>query len=239
MRESGFFIVIEGIDGAGKDTQVSLLASSLNARILNGNIVTTREPGGTKLGRDLMEMMILQDDISPQVELCLMTADRLIHVEQFIKPALESCQVVISNRYYHSTVAYQIYGNGLHNNGEFGCGGIYPDLTFILDLSYPTMIERLKKRGLALSKFETRGREYYESVIAGYRSFYNSDRSFYNSDAVRDDNLSENLFPVDATRPEGEISQIITDICVGKIAEQLLQYPGSLRPVLRATEEGS
>lgn len=233
MRESGFFIVIEGVDGAGKDTQVGMLRESLvqiqySKPIFFNDVVSTCEPGGTSFGKKLRELILQCGDLDPGAELSAMVTDRINHVAQIIKPALEKKKIVVSNRYYHSTVAYQLYGNGFLPNAsidsvqasDLGCCGVYPDIAFILDLDYRGMVDRVMNRGLTLSKFEKRGQGYYEKVIAGYRSFLGTH-------GTTDTFCSSNIF-IDAKQTPDKINRIITDICAGKITEQLLTFPNSL-----------
>src|SRR5512141_391334 len=108
---AGVFITFEGIDGCGKSTQLRLLASEL--RVRGVNVVTTREPGGTTLGKRLRAALLdAQEEVDPLTELLVFAADRAQHVRRKVRPALESGAVVISDRYADATVAYQGAGRG-------------------------------------------------------------------------------------------------------------------------------
>ncbi len=108
MDKRGKYIVVEGGDGAGKDTQVALLREAFP----EGSFVYTREPGGTPLGKELREMLLhgSKGTVSLPTEFFLFLADRAQHVEEIIKPALAAGRHVISNRSWISFLAYQIYG---------------------------------------------------------------------------------------------------------------------------------
>ena len=111
----GKFITFEGIDGSGKSTQLRMLADVLRARGLD--IVTTREPGGTTLGRHLREAFLeTGETVAPMAELLAFAADRAQHVEFLIKPSIAGGKIVISDRYADATFAYQ--GAGRENSVE-------------------------------------------------------------------------------------------------------------------------
>jgi len=108
---AGAFITFEGIDGCGKSTQLRLLASELRVRGLE--IVTTREPGGTTLGKRLRAALLdVDEQVDPLAELLVFAADRAHHVRTLLLPALETNQIVFSDRYADATAAYQGAGRG-------------------------------------------------------------------------------------------------------------------------------
>src|SRR3979411_474002 len=108
---AGAFITFEGIDGCVKSTQLRLLASELRVRGLG--VVTTREPGGTTLGRRLRAALLdIEEQVDPLAELLVFAADRAHHVRTLLAPALETNQVVFSDRYADATIAYQGAGRG-------------------------------------------------------------------------------------------------------------------------------
>src|SRR5574338_51379 len=127
----GVFIAFEGGDGAGKSTQVALLAEALRAR---GRVVTvTRQPGGTALGAAIRDLVLHGDHVSPRAEALLFAADKAHHVDQLVKPALARGEVVITDRYTDSSVAYQGAGRELgadevHDLQMWAVGGLVPDL---------------------------------------------------------------------------------------------------------------
>lgn len=146
----GVFITFEGIDGCGKSTQVRLLASELRMRGLE--VVSTREPGGTTLGKLIRNLLLdPQMEVDPLAELLLFAADRAQHVRTLLRPAIESGSVVLSDRYADATAAYQ--GAGRNFTPEMiaeviriATGGLKPDLTLIFDLAAAEGLSRTHKR---------------------------------------------------------------------------------------------
>jgi len=147
---AGAFITFEGIDGCGKSTQLRLLASELRVRGLE--IVTTREPGGTTLGRRLRAALLdVEEQVDPLAELLVFAADRAHHVRTLLTPALETNQVVLSDRYADATVAYQGAGRGfepklIQDIVQLATGGLVPDLTLLFDLSVAESAVRTRRR---------------------------------------------------------------------------------------------
>ena len=142
----GIFITLEGGDGSGKSTQVAALADRL--RRLRVPVTTVREPGGTQLGALLRQVLKFADaPRTPDAELLLFNASRSQLVSEVIRPALERGDVVVSDRFADSTVAYQGYGRGVALgkveavNGV-GAGGLKPDLTVLLDLPPEDRLKR-------------------------------------------------------------------------------------------------
>jgi dTMP kinase len=133
---SGLFLTFEGADGAGKTTQISLIADALHAA---GHAVTrTREPGGDSVGERVRELL-LQEDVGVEAELLLFAAARARNVQTVVRPALTAGRIVLCDRYTDSTIAYQGYGRGLPLDliariNDFASGGLRPDRTFLLDL---------------------------------------------------------------------------------------------------------
>ena len=134
------FLVVEGLDGAGKTTQIERLASFLTAA--GAPPVVTREPGGTPVGERIREILLdpRHRDLSPRAEALLYAADRAQHVEDVIRPALAAGRVVVSDRYIDSSLAYQGLARGLgveevlHVN-LWATGGLLPDLVVLLDVT--------------------------------------------------------------------------------------------------------
>ena len=147
----GKLITFEGIDGSGKSTQIRMLRGELRLRHLD--VLMTREPGGTPLGRHLREAFLeTEEEVDPLAELLLFAADRAQHVNFLIKPSLEQGKIVLSDRYADATFAYQGAGRGFSEQMvnqviELATGGLKPDLTLFLDLREqilkPKMIERI------------------------------------------------------------------------------------------------
>lgn len=146
----GAFITFEGIDGCGKSTQLRLLASELRMRGLE--VVSTREPGGTPLGKRIRNLLLdPQIEVDPLSELLLFAADRAQHVRTLLAPAIESGSVVVSDRYADATVAYQGAGRSFTTEMieqviRLATGGLKPDLTLIFDLPVAECLARTSRR---------------------------------------------------------------------------------------------
>lgn len=134
---TGLFVSFEGVDGAGKTTQVKRLRTYLTER--GRTVVVTREPGGTELGVQLRQILLHGGDIAPRTEALLFAADRAQHVAQVIMPALERDAVVITDRYLDSSLAYQAGGRELtagdvRDLSMWATGGLLPRRTYLLDI---------------------------------------------------------------------------------------------------------
>ncbi|MBM4267792.1 MAG: dTMP kinase [Deltaproteobacteria bacterium] len=173
------FITIEGVEGAGKTTQAARLADAL--RRDGHDVVLTREPGGTELGRSLRQLLL--DEASPaptpQTELLLYLADRAEHVERLIRPALERGAVVIADRFSDSMIAYQGHGRGVpietvRSLDAFARAGIAPSLTFLLDLSPEEGLERVRASRTA-DRLESEDLDFHRRVRAGFRAIAKKD----------------------------------------------------------------
>ena len=160
----GVFISFEGGEGSGKSTQAKLLKEYLETQ---GHTVTlTREPGGTKLGKELRDILLhTHDEVSPRAEALLYAADRAHHVETLIRPALERGEIVITDRYLDSSIAYQGAGRVL-SPGEVGrisrwaTESLIPTLTIIIDLPSEIGLGRLKSR----DRLERESLDFHERV---------------------------------------------------------------------------
>ncbi len=147
---AGTFITFEGIDGSGKSTQLRMLANFLKQR--GCNILLTREPGGTPVGIRLRAALLdAQEEVDPLTELLVFAADRAQHVRRVLRPALESGQIVFSDRYADATAAYQGSGRGFKPELiaeiiELATEGLKPDLTLLFDLPVDDSITRTRRR---------------------------------------------------------------------------------------------
>jgi dTMP kinase len=145
----GVFIAFEGGDGAGKSTQAGLLSAWLEE--LGHAVVVTREPGGTAFGRTIRELVLHGDHVAPRAEALLFAADRAHHVETLILPALGRGEVVITDRYMDSSIAYQGAGRDLgvdevRELNVWATGGLVPTLTVLIDL--PADVGRARRGGV-------------------------------------------------------------------------------------------
>lgn len=175
---TGRLIVLEGSEGAGKTTQLKLLAERLGA---HGNrVLTLREPGGTALG-DAIRALLLDpaQHITPRAEALLFMASRAQLVHDEIDPALASGVVVLMDRFFLSTYAYQIDGRQLpeaeiRRSNALATGGLIPDLTIVLSITAAEGMVRAAARG-EQDRIEQLGDEFHTRVEQGFSRFANSD----------------------------------------------------------------
>jgi dTMP kinase len=145
----GLFLAFEGGDGAGKSTQLGLLRDWLEG--LGRTVVVTREPGGTPFGQHVRDLVLHGDHVAPRAEALLFAADRAHHVETLVRPALERGDVVLTDRYLDSSVAYQGAGRDLGADevralSMWATRGLLPDLTVVLDV--PPETGRSRRSGV-------------------------------------------------------------------------------------------
>ena len=162
----GRYIAFEGLEGCGKSTHVKRLAETLGA-------VATREPGGTRIGSMLREILADPEntDIDPRTELLLMTADRAQLMSQVIEPALAAGQHVVSDRSVYSTLAYQGYGRGLGVDeikriNEWALQQTLPDIVIWIRIPRDEAERRLAKRNL--DRFEREGADFFARIADGF-----------------------------------------------------------------------
>lgn len=166
----GFFIVVEGGDGAGKSTQVEAVAEWIRSK--GHEVVVTREPGATPIGQRLRSILldVASDRLSHRAEALLYAADRAEHVDSVLRPALERGAVVVSDRYLDSSVAYQGAGRDLSpaevaRISRWATGGLVPHLTVLLDVSPETARERFTE---APDRLESESSEFHQRVRAAF-----------------------------------------------------------------------
>ena len=172
MKEKGFFISFEGIDGSGKSTQIQHLAKYLET--LGFDVIITREPGGSTGGEEIRNLL-LQGEVdrwSAETEILLFTAARRDHLERIIAPALEDGKIVICDRFTDSTRMYQgMRGPSLRNLVELLNEKIIkwdPDLTIIIDINPETSLKRAKSRKTVEERFEDFGVELQMKMRQGF-----------------------------------------------------------------------
>ena len=176
MRK-GIFISFEGIDGSGKTTQRERLRQNL---VNDGHsVVIAQEPGGTRLGHRIREILLdtANQDLRPISELLLYFASRAQNIDEVIIPALGACKIVIVDRFTDATLAYQGYGRNLgvetvRTIERITCGGVQPDLTLLLDIDPEIGIRRALTRNETEiqdeSRMEREDREFFCRVRDGY-----------------------------------------------------------------------
>lgn len=167
------FITLEGPEGAGKSLQARLLADHLRAR--GWEVLETREPGGTRLGDALREILLSADDyaILPEAEVLLLACGRAQHVRERIVPALEAGIAVVCDRFVDSTLAYQGGGHGipvarLMPIQEFATGGLTPDLRLLLDIPVEIGLGRRHADPASVNRIDLASREFHERVRATF-----------------------------------------------------------------------
>jgi dTMP kinase len=190
----GFFIVFEGGEGAGKSTQVQLLTEWLRARGLT--VAVTREPGATAVGSQVRSLLLDPSNrVSTRAEALLYAADRADHVEKVIRPALERGDVVVSDRYVDSSLAYQGAGRDLAREdvariSRWATDGLIPDLTVLLDVPPGTGLSRA---GTEPDRIEAEPEDFHERVRTGFRELADRHPNRY--------------LVVDATLPVDEVAE--------------------------------
>jgi dTMP kinase len=165
----GLFIAFEGGDGAGKSTQAALLAEALESRGLT--VLRTREPGGTSIGEKLRSLVLDHGHghIDAHTEALIFAASRAAHASQVIRPALERGEVVLTDRYIDSSVAYQGAGRDLGTDAvrslnEWATSGLQPDLTVLLDVD-PADGRRRRTAGDATEdRLESEADEFHTTI---------------------------------------------------------------------------
>jgi dTMP kinase len=169
------FIVLEGVEGSGKSTQIRLLDAWLGS--LGLEHVRAREPGGTQVGEAIRHVLLHGDEeeMPAETELLLMLAARAAFVREVVRPALEAGRTVLADRFDFSTFAYQGFGRGLpldqvRELNRFATGGLVPDLVVVLDLPPELGRERQAREGKTLDRIERAGPGFMERVRDGYRA---------------------------------------------------------------------
>jgi len=179
-KPRGKFITFEGLDGAGKSTQLKKLAAYLRQRGVD--VIITREPGGTSMGNRLRAVLLNSrtSGLSPMAELGLMFADRAQHIDEKILPALERGQWVLCDRFSDSSEAYQGGGRELgsqvvHTLHRVLCHNLKPDLTILMLSDLTASIARARRRNTAKSKkkkdenrFEQEKESFHQRVMKAY-----------------------------------------------------------------------
>ena len=199
------FITFEGPEGSGKSTQINLLENFLKE--INKKFITIREPGGTTLGEEIRKILVSSeyDDMSSETELLLFISSRKELMEKIIKPALKDNQFVLCDRFIDSTIAYQGYGRGINLNkiqmlNEIAIEGIYPDLTFLLQLDVDSSLERLKSRysnsEQKFDRIEKENKFFHQKIFDGYNEISKS---------------SDRIIKINAMLPIDKISNIVKD----------------------------
>jgi dTMP kinase len=225
---SGFFITFEGTEGSGKSTQIALLSAAL--RDAGHTVHATREPGGTAVGEEIRHTLKhspRNQDLTPETELLLMNASRAQLVRERIRPALAAGAVVLCDRFYDSTIAYQGYGRGLdlarvRSIIDFAVDGTRPDLTLWLAIPLEVSQRRRAARlaatvagaasaagGLAgaeplRDRFEEADLAFFSRVEAGFQALARAE--------------PDRVHEIDATRSVEEVAAAILELVGRRLA---------------------
>ena len=177
------FLTLDGGDGCGKSTQWKRLGDRLTA--LGRRVVLCRDPGSTELGNAIREILLhgRKLNILDRTEMLLFMAARTQMVEEVIRPALADDADVLSDRFLLSNIVYQSYAGGvplheLETVGEIAVGGVRPDLSIVLDVSYEVAVQRVGQRA-APDRMELKGEEYHQRVRQGFLTHAATDPSRY------------------------------------------------------------
>ena len=200
----GIFVVFEGGEGAGKSTQVTMLSEAM--REAGHDVVVTREPGATDMGARIRSLVLSNgegaDPPSPRAEALLYAADRAHHVATVVRPALARGEVVISDRYVDSSLAYQGAGRTLPVQeiswlSSWATGGLKPDLVVLLDVDPTVGLGRVDTRGAGPDRLESESRAFHERVRYAFLDLAAADPKRY--------------LVLDAARPAGEIADVVAN----------------------------
>ncbi len=174
------FITLEGPEGSGKSSQLPALAEFLRAQ--GHDVICTREPGGTKIGDQIREVLVRMDNVElhPRTEILLFLSARAQLVEELVLPSLADGKIVICDRYGDSTLAYQGYGHGLDLEKlrmmlEFATGGLKPDLTILLDVDVLVGLKRKKAKD-EWNRLDAYEISFHERVREGYHRLAEQDK---------------------------------------------------------------
>jgi len=208
---TGKLITFEGIDRCGKSAQIDRLITNLEAKKVSFTLL--REPGGTIIAEKIRDTLLTKEleIMSPITEYLLYSAARAQLVKEKIIPSLQQGQLVISDRYYDSSTAYQGYGRDIdlkiiHQINHFATHGIKPDLTFLIDIDLDEMEQRKKLMNKKLDRMEDQNRTFFEKVRNGYLKIaaQQSER-FYVIDGKRTINsIAEEIW--------GQVARIIMNV---------------------------
>jgi dTMP kinase len=199
------FITLEGPDGSGKSTQARRLADTVTAQ--GYDVLLTREPGGSPIGDQIRKILFNLNNTGmlPSTEFLLFSASRAQHVHEVIQPHLHKGGVVISDRYFHSSLAYQGYGHELDLHvlkhvTSFATGGLLPDLILLLDLPVEEGLNRRKSEG-KWNRLDDYQVEFHQRVRKGYLTMVAED--------------PDRWVVVDASQPVEIIQNEIWDVVAG------------------------
>lgn len=204
----GIFITFEGIDGCGKSTQCEMLKDYLKES--GKDFIFVREPGGTVIGERIREILLDKKNtqMTARTEILLFEAARAQITDEVIKPALDEGKIVLCDRFFDSSSAYQGMARGMGMDFVAGLnmaatGGLKPDITFFFDISAEEALERRGKRGEASDRIELAGLKFQEDVRQGYIELAKASEG--------------RVITIDATKGIDEIFEVVKESLKGKI----------------------
>ena len=205
------FITLEGPDGSGKSTQIGPLAEFLRQQ--GYPVLTTREPGGTPISDQVRTVLLNRMEnqaMRPRTEILLFLAARAQLVEEVIRPRLAAGEIVLSDRYADSTLAYQGYGHQvdcdlLRQLLDFATGSLWPDLTILLDVDVETGLKRRLTGGGEWNRLDAHAVAFHQRVLEGYHAL-----------AERD---PQRWVTVDGNRPFAEVQADLRQIITARLEE--------------------
>jgi dTMP kinase len=218
----GYFLALEGVEGAGKTTQARLLAEWLAGEGIPHRVA--REPGGTPVGEAIRRVLLDAPDLEvpAETELLLMLAARAAYVRDVVRPAVERGEVMVSDRFELSTFAYQGIARGLGLDrvrvlNSFATGGLTPDLTVVFDVSVSEGRERQGAAGKSHDRMEREDAAFQQAVGRAYRELAASEKA---------------VVLLDGGGSEGEVQARLRQLLASKLPGTLPQRSG-LRRALR------
>lgn len=216
MSGRGFFLVLEGVEGAGKTTQTRLLSRWMAERRIAHRI--GREPGGTRVGEAIRRVLLDTPgrEIPAETELLLLLAARAAFVRDVVRPALTSGEIMIADRFELSSLAYQGRGRGLDPDAvralnAFATGSVRPDLTLVLDLPVAAGLARQSRAGKARDRIEGEGEVWLERVREAYRTLAAGD---------------ERVRLIDASGTEADVGRVVRNTVEDALPESFFQGRG-------------
>ena len=221
----GFLVTFEGGEGCGKSTQIKLFTEFLKKNKFR--FVVSREPGGTPVCEEIRKVLLSsKSEITSKAEFLLFSSARAQHVAEVVKPSLEQGKVVILDRFYDSSFAYQGYAGNLEVKEieeitRFAIDGCVPDLTIIFDISYEDGIKR-KNADVnlkTLDRIESKGESYHNKVRAGYLQ-------------IAHDN-PDRVVVLDATKTKEEIFEEVQDIFLERFNLKIQKIRKNLNKKIR------
>jgi dTMP kinase len=221
VSQTGPLIVFDGAEGVGKSTQIGRVADRLTSA--GTHCLTVREPGGTPVGDDLRGILLHSaHDLAPATEALLFMASRAQHVDRVIRPALADGVVVLCDRFFLATYAYQVAGRGLNEDSvraanRLATGGLVPDLTLVLDLPIEDGLQRALSRG-GYDRVERNEHDFHTRVREAFRRFATAQWQREHPEAGR-------IVMIDASGPEDVVERRVLDALVTHL-------PQTFRPLV-------